>query len=246
MKDNFSVKSAEYAKFIPNYPLGLYEFLQTIITGNEAAWDCGTGNGQVAIELAKIFKHVYATDISEQQLKNAIQKENITYSQQSAEDTDFDKKFFDLICVAQAIHWFDFEMFYSEVKRTLKPEGILAVMGYGLFKTDSETEKVILQLYNELTGPYWDPERRYLDENYATIPFPFQELKVPAFEQWLVWNFDQLTGYLKTWSAVKHYEKDNGENPVDLISEDLKKAFGTKGEVCFPILFRAGKLRGET
>lgn len=240
MKVNFSTKSAEYAKFRPNYPSGLYEFLKTIITGKDAAWDCGTGNGQVAIELARFIRQVYATDISEQQLKNAIQKENIQYSQQPAEDTNFDSTYFDLVCVAQAIHWFDFEKFYSEVKRTLKPGGILAVMGYGLFKTDSKTEKVIMELYNELTGSYWDHERKYLDENYTTIPFPFKEIQVLNFEKRLVWNFDQLTGYLKTWSAVKKYEKENGENPVDLISKDLKSSFGRKGEVCFPILFRAG------
>lgn len=243
MKDNFSTKSNEYAKFRPNYPSDLFEYLKTLLSEKQNAWDCGSGNGQVAVELASIFKQVYATDISEQQLKNAFQKENITYSKQPAEDADFEDDSFDLICVAQAIHWFDFERFYSEVKRTLKPEGIIAVLGYGLFKSDKETEKVILELYNNITGPYWDHERKYLDENYTTIPFPFQEIKVPTFERRLVWSFDQLIGYLKTWSAVKHYEKENRENPVDLISGDLKKAFGTKGEVCFPILFRAGKLR---
>lgn len=243
MKDNFSTKSDEYAKFRPNYPLELFEYLKNLFSEKQTAWDCGTGNGQVAVELANFFGSVYATDISEQQLKNAIHKRNIIYSRQPAEETDFDDNFFDLICVAQAIHWFDFERFYSEVKRTLKPGGIIAVIGYGLFKSDKETAKVILELYQNITGPYWDQERKYLDENYTTIPFPFQEFEVPSFEKRLVWSFEQLTGYLKTWSAVKHYEKDLGENPVDIISDQLKKAFGTKGEVCFPILFRAGKLR---
>lgn len=241
MKDNFSTKSADYAKFRPTYPPDLFEYLKTLLAGTQNAWDCGTGNGQVAVELAKFFGSVYASDISEQQLKNAVQKENIVYSKQSAEETDFDDNFFDLVCVSQAIHWFDFERFYSEVKRTLKPGGIIAVMGYGLFETDEETEKGILKLYHDLTGPYWDPERKYLDENYTTIPFPFNEILVPTFEQRLMWKFDQLIGYLKTWSAVKHYEEKNGENPVDLISTELKSAFGTKGKVCFPILFRAGK-----
>ena len=243
MKDNFSTKSSDYARYRPIYPPEVFEFLNSLLAGKQNAWDCGTGNGQVAVELAKIFRNVYATDISEQQLKNAVQKENIMYSQQSAEETDFEDNYFDLVSVAQAIHWFDFEKFYSEVKRTLKPGGIIAVLGYGLFKADEETEKVILDLYNNLTGPYWDPERKYLDENYKTIPFPFKEVTVPTFEQRLVWNFDQLTGYLKTWSAVKHYEKAKGENPVDLISAELKKSFGTKGEVCFPILFRVGNFK---
>lgn len=242
MKDNFSVNSADYARFRPGYPPELFGYLKMYLSGNENAWDCGTGNGQVAVELAKFFGKVYATDISEQQLINAIQMKNIFYSRQPAEKTNFDDEFFNLICVAQAIHWFDFEKFYSEVNRTLKPGGIFAVMGYGLFKTNKETQDVILKLYHEMTGPYWDPERKYLDENYTSIPFPFKEIQVPTFEQRMVWNFEQLTGYLKTWSAVKHYEKQTGENPVDIVSTDLKRSFGSKGKVCFPILFRVGRL----
>lgn len=241
MKDNFSTKSADYAKFRPTYPAALFEYLKTITSKKEVAWDCGTGNGQVAGELANFFRKVYATDISENQLKNAVKKKNIVYSNQPAEKTGFEDDIFDLICVAQAIHWFNFDRFYSEAIRTLKRGGVFVVLGYGLFKSNKETEMVIQELYNDITGPYWDPERKYLDENYTTIPFPFEEIQVPKFEQRLDWNFDQLIGYLKTWSAVKHYERENKTNPVDLIAEKLKQAFGEREEVCFPILFRVGK-----
>ncbi len=43
-----------------------------------------------------------------------------------------------MITVAQAIHWFDFEKFYAEVKRILKPSGIIAVIGYGLIRASTE------------------------------------------------------------------------------------------------------------
>lgn len=41
-------------------------------TEQKNSWDCGTGNGQVACELAKIFENVFATDISQAQIDNAI------------------------------------------------------------------------------------------------------------------------------------------------------------------------------
>src|SRR3954463_16650076 len=85
-------------------------------------------------------------------------------------------KNFDLITVAQAIHWFDFEAFYKEVKRVIKPNGILTVIGYGLFSIDKDTDAVINRFYREVTGPYWDKERRFVDEHYQTIPFPFKEI----------------------------------------------------------------------
>lgn len=242
MKDNFSHASGDYAKFRPTYPQELLLFLRNRLSHTGAAWDCATGNGQVAGELAGFFDRVAATDISREQLKNAVKKPNITYSLQPAEKTDFPDNSFDLISVGQAVHWFDFEKFYKEAKRVLKPNGLIAVIGYSLFKSNPETEAVILHFYKNIIDKYWDPERRYLDEHYKTIPFPFQEVETPEFQQKYTWNFKQLEGYLKTWSAVKHYEKQQGENPVDLILPDLKSAFGREGEVIFPILFRLGQV----
>ncbi|GGW94111.1 class I SAM-dependent methyltransferase [Salegentibacter mishustinae] len=242
MKDNFSSKSSSYAKYRPTYPQELYQFLKEKLHKTEKAWDCGTGNGQVAGALAKFFKEVQATDISQQQLDNAIRQPNIHYSVQAAEKTNFPDNSFDLITVAQAIHWFNFEAFYKEVARVLKPDGIIAVIGYSLFKSNPETDEVILKFYHDIVGPFWDEERKYLDKKYKTIPFPFIEIESPRFKQEYQWTFTHLIGYLKTWSAVKHYEKANGENPVDLIEEELKATFGAKNKVVFPILFRLGKL----
>jgi len=242
MKDNFSTQSSFYAKYRPAYPKKLYEFLKKNLHKTEKAWDCGTGNGQVAVELAKFFKEVQASDISKQQLENAEKRPNINYSSQPAEKTDFPDNYFNLITVAQAIHWFNFEAFYMEAKRVLKPNGTIVIIGYSLFKSNPETDKIIKDFYENLIGPFWDEERKYLEEHYQTIPFPFSEMETPKFEQEYVWTFNQLIGYLKTWSAVKHYENAKGENPVDLIKDDLQKAFGNQNKVVFPILIRMGEI----
>src|SRR5690606_31022464 len=110
----------------------IFDFLNTLIPGKGAAWDCGTGNGQVASKLAKTFGEVFATDQSQAQIDQAIPASNIRYSVQPAEKTDFNEEQFDLIVVAQAIHWFDFDRFYAEVRRTGKRHAVLCVMGYGL------------------------------------------------------------------------------------------------------------------
>ncbi|PHK27349.1 SAM-dependent methyltransferase, partial [Nostoc linckia z16] len=87
-----------------------------------------------------------------------------------------------------------------------------------------------------------DAERHYIDEEYKTIPFPFEELSSRNFENRFTWSFEQLTGYLETWSAVQHYIKKNGSNPVDLIRVELKESWekGNK-QVTFPLLLRLGK-----
>ena len=241
MKDNFSNVSSEYSKFRPGYPDELFKFLKSEITGFDAAWDCGTGTGQVALPLSQMFKLVYATDISEKQLEHAPVRENIVYSREPAEKTGFGPEMFDLITVAQAIHWFDFEKFYREVNRTLKQEGLIAVIGYGSIKTNEPTQKLINHLYHDIVGPYWDPERKFLVENYRTIPFPFREIPVPAFKTTLDWEFPQLIGYLKTWSAVQHFIKYNGFDPLEKIIPEIERSFGNRSMVTFPVLLRLGK-----
>jgi SAM-dependent methyltransferase len=242
MKDNFSVQSAGYAQFRPTYPNELYDFLFSLLSGQQTAWDCATGNGQVARELANHFEQVYGTDISQNQLSHAVQKDNISYLLESSDKSSFPDNTFDLITVAQAIHWFDFDAFYAEVKRTLKPFGIFAAFGYGVMSIDKDVDALIHTLYKSVLGQYWDTERRFIDQGYHTLPFPFQELPVPDLSIKTTWNFEQLTGYLNTWSAVQHYKKANDSNPLDLLLPDLKDAWGDgRKEVTFPILMRVGK-----
>lgn len=244
MKDNFSEQSDKYAKYRPTYPSDFFDYLCTIISEKQNVWDCGTGNGQVAYELAKSFDKVFATDISQSQIDNAIQVDNIKYSVQPAENTNFDNEQFDLIVVAQAIHWFDFDKFYVEVNRTLKNNALLCVVGYSRVKINEEIDEKISEFYTNVIGPYWDKERKYIDENYSTIPFPFNEIQTPKFVNTQHWTFEHLIGYLNTWSAVKHFIKKNNYNPLDKLANDIKQFWGKEEtkEVHFPLLLRIGRV----
>ncbi|RNL49686.1 class I SAM-dependent methyltransferase [Pedobacter jejuensis] len=243
MKDNFSTQSAEYAIYRPTYPQELYDYLLNLIDNKDAAWDCATGNGQVARVLAQHFQSVYATDISEKQLSQALKLPNILYDVAPAEKINVPDGSFDLITVAQAIHWFNFDDFYSEVKRTLKPDGVLAVIGYGLMFIDKKVDKAVHKLYEDILGKYWDSERRYIEEGYKTIPFPFDEIVAPHFQIKTTWNFNQMIGYLNTWSSLQHYKKANDRNPLEYMFTELKEAWGSDAEkdVHFPILLRVGR-----
>ncbi len=242
MKDNFSEQSAEYAQFRPGYPKEVFQFIKDRLSAFENAWDCGTGNGQVAFELSDFFERVEATDISEQQLKNARAINNVHYSLQPAEKTDFPPNNFDLIISAQAAHWFDLEKFYTEIRRCLKSDGLIVLMGYGLFYSNAATNKIIAHFYKDIIGPYWDPERRHLDQAYKSFDFSFKEIRTPEFLQEYSWKIEHLLGYLRTWSAVKHYEREQQKDPVSLIEDPLRESFGSENNVFFPIFMRMGKL----
>lgn len=244
MKDNFSKMAVEYAAYRPEYPKEIIDYIVSFATHKKQALDIATGNGQLAKKLAKHFEQVAAIDISEKQLKNAAKVPNLAYSIQPAEQTTFQDKQFDLITVAQAVHWFDFSRFNREIYRVLKNDGIFAVLGYALLKTNPHTDAIIKRLYKDILGGYWDKERAYIDNNYSTIPFPFDEIKTKSFENHVTWEFEALIGYLETWSAVQHYKDKNNTNPIALIREDLKTSWGKSDKkVTFPLLLRIGKLQ---
>lgn len=244
MKDNFSNQAPQYSQFRPHYPQELIDHVLSFVQNRDTALDVATGNGQVAIALSKHFHTVYATDISEKQLLQAPKVLNVIYKNQSAEATDFGNHQFDLITVAQAIHWFDFNKFYTEVNRILKPDGIIAIIGYGLLRTNPHSDKILLDFYHTIVGPFWDAERKYIDHHYRTIPFPFEELETESFSNEFTWSFSQLIGYLETWSAVEHYKAHHNQNPIDLIKEALQASWESNDhKVTFPMLLRVGKIK---
>lgn len=241
MKDNFSNNSPNYSRYRPTYPDELIQYLVTLVKNRGVLWDCGTGNGQLAAALAPYFDRVEATDISLEQMAGAKQLQNVFYSRAPAEKTEFPGSYFDLVTVAQAVHWFNFEEFYREVRRVLKTNGILCVTGYGLLRANPETNRIIDHFYNNIIGPYWDPERKYLEEEYTTIPFPFKKIETSGFVINYTWSLEQLMEYLRSWSAVNHFQKAEQFDPVKEIEAPLRERFGKEGEVTFPVLLRVGR-----
>ena len=236
-QDHFSTQAATYAKFRPHYPKALYEFVLQHVPHRHCAWDCATGNGQVARVLAEHFQRVEATDISKKQLEFAIKAPNINYQIAFAEQTNFPNHCFDLITVAQALHWFSFDSFYKEVKRILMPNGRFVVWHYQLLQIHPEIDKVIRAFYEDVIGPYWPAERKHIDSAYGHIPFPFQQVIEKEFESTFEWELSHLLGYLYSWSSTQAYKKEKGNDPILLIQDKLEKLWpqGEKLKVNFPI-----------
>ena len=224
-QDLFSNHAKNYATFRPNYPDDLYPYLASQTKEHEQAWDCATGTGQSAIKLADYYKNVFATDASEKQIKNARSKTNVQYRVALADKSGLDSDSIDLITVAQALHWFNLETFADEVQRVLKSQGVLAVWTYNLMLINPVIDQIIFQLYSDTLGKYWSFERKLVEQGYQNIDFPLRPVLAPEFSMKKYWDFQQLIGYLNTWSAVKKYQQQKNINPVEVIYEQLKAAW---------------------
>ncbi|HEX5831481.1 MAG TPA: class I SAM-dependent methyltransferase, partial [Gemmatimonadaceae bacterium] len=242
-RDHFSSGSDAYRRFRPRYPEPLFAALAAAAPGRTLAWDCGTGNGQAAVALAKHFAHVMATDASRAQLAVAETHPRVQYRAATAEASGLDVSTVDLVTVAQALHWFDLDAFYAEVRRVVRRDGVLAAWSYGLMKIDPSVDAVVRDFYTVRLGAYWPAERRYVDEGYRTIPFPFPELALPPLTLEATLTLEQLAGYVSTWSAVHRYVKERGESPVPELVHALRPWWGGEArQVRWPLAVRAGRV----
>src|SRR6266540_422081 len=243
-EDHFSKHSQLYAQHRPKYPEEIYAYLASLIPGKSLAWDCGTGNGQAAIGLAKYFDKVFASDASAEQISRAYPNPKVDYHVEPAEHISLPDACVDLITVAVAIHWFNFDEFYCEVKRVLKPDGILAAWTYNLVEISPEVDSLTHQYYHDILNGFWPERIRYLEEEYKTIPFPFEEIMPPSFVMEANWDLNQLAGFLDSWSATQRYKEQRGRHPLEMIWDQLSAAWGNVNQsrlVRWPLHFRIGR-----
>ncbi len=248
-KDHFSQQAAAYSRYRPLYPQALFAYLADQVRQHDLAWDCGTGSGQTAWALTEFFTTVIATDPSERQLASAIAHSRIVYRAAAVEQSGLEAGTVDLITVAQALHWFDLDRFYAEVRRVLRPGGVLAVWCYGLAQVTPAVDRVIKRLYSAIVGPYWPPERRQVETAYRDLPFPFAEWQPPEFAMTATWSLEQYLGYLGTWSAVQAYRRQQGGDPLALIRDELTRAWGDPAlprPIRWPLSVRLGRWMGDT
>ncbi|MDO7875698.1 class I SAM-dependent methyltransferase [Hymenobacter sp. ASUV-10] len=244
--DRFSTQSAAYAQYRITYPAALYDWLLPQVPGRERAWDCATGNGQVAAALALHFAHIEATDLSANQLKQASALPNVHYQTSPAEHSPFADASFDLITVGQAVHWFDEPAWHREARRVLRPGGVLAEWGYQLCRLETpELNRVLDEFHDVTSAPYWDANRRHIADEYAHIAFPFAGVQHARFAVEKHWTAEDMLNYLGTWSATANYARQHaGADMVALVAEELTRLWGPGARlVSFPVFARAGVAR---
>lgn len=240
-RDHFSAHAALYASARPRYPAALFDWLATLGPARDTAWDCGTGSGQAALELARHYRRVLATDASPEQIANAIAHPRIEYRVARAEDSGQAPAGVDAITVAQALHWFDLKAFYAEARRVLRPGGALVAWCYTQPTVDPACDALTEEFYRNIVGPYWPEERKYVEEGYRSFDFPLREAAAPAFEMCEIWTPAQFLAYLRSWSATRRYLAARGTDPVEPLAKKLEPLW-KKGSrpVRWPVHVRAG------
>lgn len=241
--DRFSDRASLYRSARPTYPPALIEALARIAPSRELAWDCGAGNGQAAVALAKQFAAVHASEPSAQQLAEAQADERVSYAPERAEDVSLPNESCDLVLAAQALHWFDLDLFYAQVRRVLKPNGVLAAIGYDWMYVDPAIDAAINDCLMPLLAPYWAPENALLWAGYRSIPFPGEEVRLGAFAIYRDWSFADVSAYMSSWSAARAFSAAGGESQLEAVFGDLERLWGEdERRLVMPLHVRVARL----
>lgn len=239
----FSGHAATYAAYRPTYPRQLYDWLSSLVPARSLAWDVGTGNGQVAQGLVGHFERVLATDPSAEQLAAAVPHDRIAY-RRATYDSALPDQSVDLVTVGQALHWFDLDAFFAEVRRVLRPQGVFAAFAYVLSQVTPEVDAVTYHFHDVTVWAHWQPEHHRIREGYRSMALPIKEMKAPAFAMRSEMTVEQYLGFHRSWSATQRLLAAGGAEAVERFELEVRAAWGREPtrEVTWPMFLRAGTL----
>ncbi|MCU0699696.1 MAG: class I SAM-dependent methyltransferase [Myxococcaceae bacterium] len=244
-KDHFSGHAPAYAAFRPRYPPALVDALAEASPATDHVLEVGCGSGQLSVLLGTRFSHVTATDPSAEQLARAEPAERIEYRCAPAEQTGLPDSSVDCLVAAQAAHWFDHARFHAECRRVGRPGALVALVTYGLLFVRPDLDALLTRFALEDLADFWPPERRFVDDGYASLPFPFAPVSFPSVSMRAQWDLDGVLGYVRTWSAVQAAVREGRHELVDTFAETFSRAWGDRSmarELEWPLSIRAGRL----
>ncbi|HET9424188.1 MAG TPA: class I SAM-dependent methyltransferase [Gemmatimonadaceae bacterium] len=244
-KDHFSERAPGYATFRPHYPAELAAWLGSVAPRKELAWDAACGSGQLSTLLGDHFRKVVATDASDAQVSEAAHHPNVEYRVEPAESSSLAERSADLVTVAQGAHWLNLAAFYKEAQRVGRDGSPIALIAYERTRIEPAVDAIVEAFYSGELEPWWPPERKHIETGYRDLAFPFERIEAPQLEMKASWTADQLLGYIRTWSAVRAMERENGPAATDRFAAEVRRVWrsGAKS-VSWPIFVLAGRIRG--
>ena len=234
-----------YAKFRPQYTEAFIGAVAAMFPDRKLAVDAGCGSGQATRLLALHFDRVVAIDPAPRAIERAPLIDNVQWAVAPCNVIPVEEGTVNAICAAQAAHWFNMEAFAAECRRAGTLSCRVALFGYDVPLVKDAVDACVRGLYDDLqrTGD-WDTRRTHVDSHLQTLPFPFDELPVPAMPPLtLHWPVEGVLGYLRTWSAVRHRSLRTGMDPVDALEPELRRLWGHQTRaIRWPTFIRLGQV----
>jgi SAM-dependent methyltransferase len=234
----FSNRAENYAKYRPDYPAKVLDYLQheCHLTSDSFIADIGSGTGIFTKLLLDRGYTVYAVEPNEAMRREAEKQLKSFPGFHSvsgiAEDTMLNDKSVNLIVCAQAFHWFNNAETKAEFKRILAPYGHIALIWNNRCIDVDDFAIAYELLLQQQDGDYERINHQNLTETDFASFYHDGKYKLAKFPNFQVFNFEQLAGRAFSSSYVPAPDTEAGHE----FSLQLKQIFDqyqTNGTVMF-------------
>ncbi|MCL2072041.1 MAG: class I SAM-dependent methyltransferase, partial [Oscillospiraceae bacterium] len=148
----FTGRADVYAKARPSYPDSALEYIVSLAPSKAVFADIGAGTGKFTECLAKQGRKLFAVEPNDDMRKQLVTTlssfPNATIINGTAEVTTLPSNSVDVITVAQALHWFDPEIFRAECRRIAKQEPQVGASLRAGGLTTSKAGVLVVAIYN--------------------------------------------------------------------------------------------------
>jgi len=197
MDANFGLTADDYAKYRAGFPDAFFErvFADGYVKPNASLLDLGTGTGTLARGFAGRGCRVTGADRSEQMIQQAkelslAQGLDVDFRVAAAEETGLPDSSFDIVTAGQCWHWFDRPRAAGDVKRILKPNGMVIIAHFDWLPLKDNivdlTEKLVLKF-----NPDWEK----FAGGFGMYPQWLRDLGEAGFENIVTFSFDMDAPY---------------------------------------------------
>jgi ubiquinone/menaquinone biosynthesis C-methylase UbiE len=234
-KKQFGNQAEEYTKYRKPYDMSLFDFLFSLIpSGKVKILDVACGTGKSTESLVTEDTQVFGCDhdplMIEEAKKQAQTKDlAIQYSVGEVENLPYPDGEFDVVVVGTALHWFVNEKAISEIKRVLKPGGLLFAFWTLTTSDISEKDSIPSEFFKKYNWQKVPRELRDLD--YISDFFKnngLQKVSIHRLPSVNHYTVEEYVGLMKTASNFGTYSKEIQDQFVFELTELLAAKLGDR------------------
>lgn len=234
-KKLFGPEAKNYTKYRTPYPEELFDFLISKIPNeSKTILDIACGTGKSTEPLIATGLKVFGVDHDELMIEEAkdqaeLKSLDIEYKVSETESLPFADNYFDVITIGTAFHFFANDIALAEIKRVLKPKGLLFVYWTLTTKDIPEEDDIPRAIFQKFNWVKIPSELRDLD-NISNLfkNNNLQEVSTKSIPIAYNTSIEERVGLLTTSGFYETFSEEDKNAFLNDVREALTQKLGDR------------------